>query len=230
LLFIGVISRYNPSGTMDRQVFKMKKYRWLFLSILLAGYGCTGPAPAEPDLTQMTIKDIMDSMIDPAADFLFDSLDENVTELDTTTEPFKLCWLEDKCDYIVDERTAITKAPKTDEEWLAVRRHAVTLVEAPNLLILPGRKVAQPGEKSEYPEVELEPEQIQTMIDGDRANLIKFSRGLQGAAMMAVKAADTKNQKLLFTATGEIDKACETCHLHYWYPNDKRAAEAASRR
>jgi len=24
-----------------------------------------------------------------------------------------------------------------------------------------------------------------------------------------------------------VDKACESCHLHYWYPNDKRAREAA---
>jgi cytochrome c556 len=24
-----------------------------------------------------------------------------------------------------------------------------------------------------------------------------------------------------------VDKACESCHLRYWYPNDKRAREAA---
>jgi hypothetical protein len=31
----------------------------------------------------------------------------------------------------------------------------------------------------------------------------------------------------LFHAIESIDKACESCHLHYWYPNDKRAQEAA---
>jgi hypothetical protein len=24
-----------------------------------------------------------------------------------------------------------------------------------------------------------------------------------------------------------VDKACESCHLHYFYPNDKRAHQAA---
>jgi hypothetical protein len=24
-----------------------------------------------------------------------------------------------------------------------------------------------------------------------------------------------------------LDKACESCHLHYYYPNDKRAHQAA---
>ena len=34
------------------------------------------------------------------------------------------------------------KAPKNDEEWRDVRRGAIRLVEAPNLLMLPGRHVA----------------------------------------------------------------------------------------
>ena len=31
----------------------------------------------------------------------------------------------------------------------------------------------------------------------------------------------------LFSKLGDVDKACESCHLHYWYPNDIRAREAA---
>jgi hypothetical protein len=33
-----------------------------------------------------------------------------------------------------------------------VRRRAVLLVEAPNLLVAEGRKVARPGQKAEYPD------------------------------------------------------------------------------
>ena len=202
---------------MDRQVWTVKKYRWLFLAILvLAGNGCT-KAPAEPALAQTTIKDIMNSMVDPTADFLFDSLNEVVDERDTTTGPFQVCWLENVCAQVVDERVATAKAPQTDEEWQEVRRHAITLVEAPNLLVLPNRKVAEPGAKPQYPEVEFRTEQIQALIDGDRAAFIKFARGLQDAAMMALEAADTKDNGLLFTASDQIDKACENCHLHYWY-------------
>ena len=31
----------------------------------------------------------------------------------------------------------------------------------------------------------------------------------------------------LFEAGDKLEKACESCHLHFWYPNDKRAHQAA---
>src|SRR5262249_8511280 len=106
-------------------------------------------------------------------------------------------------------------------------RRILVLVEAPNLLVMNGRKVAHAGEKSENPEVELQPEQIQALLDGDRARFLDRARALQDAAMMALKAADTKDKDALFPACERLDRACEECHHHYWYPNDKRAAEAA---
>ena len=42
-----------------------------------------------------------------------------------------------------------------------------------------------------------------------------------------MKAAEARDAKALFVAISGIDKACESCHLHYWYPNDKRAHQAA---
>ena len=45
--------------------------------------------------------------------------------------------------------------------------------------------------------------------------------------MMALKASDARDKDALFKACERLDKACENCHLHYWYPNDKRAQEAA---
>ena len=44
--------------------------------------------------------------------------------------------------------------------------------------------------------------------------------------MAALKAIDSKSAKGLFDAAGQIDHACENCHLRYWYPNDTRAQEA----
>src|SRR5262245_54161335 len=88
----------------------------------------------------------MDSMVDPSGDFLFDSVAE-----------------------IADETGVHVKAPRTDEEWAEVRRRALVLLEAPNLLTMEGRKVAQPHERSQNPQVELQPEEIQKLIDGDRS-------------------------------------------------------------
>jgi hypothetical protein len=167
--------------------------------------GCAkAQSPAADLLRTATIKDIMDSMVDPSGDFLFDSIAQ-----------------------IADENGITEKAPKTDEEWRDVRRHAVILIEAPNLLTMEGRKVAQSGERAENPQVELQPEEIQKLIEVDRNNFIRRARKLQDAAATALKAIDAKDKDALFLAIESIDRACESCHLHYWYPNDKTAQEAA---
>jgi len=185
----------------------MKTYG-LFLIVILTSVACTktdAPAPAAPQLSRpATIRDIMDSMVDPSGDFLFESVRE-----------------------IVDEKGIQQIAPQTDEDWAMVRRHAFILLEAPNLITMEGRKVAGSGEKAEFPEVELHPEEIQKLIDADRPSFIRRAKRLQDSAAAALKAIDSKDKDELFKALVSIDHACENCHLHYWYPNDKRALEAA---
>ena len=155
--------------------------------------------PAQVLTPSATIKDIMDSVVDPSAEFLFESVAE-----------------------IADEQGIREKAPQTDEEWKQVRLRAIALTEAPNLLVMNGRAVAKPGEKSENPQVELEPEQIQTLLDADRAGFVERAKVLQDAATLALKAADARNKDALFSACEQLDKACENCHTHYWYPNNGR--------
>jgi hypothetical protein len=164
----------------------------IFLLLML-----TACRPAQVLTPAATIKDIMDSVVDPNAEFLFESVAE-----------------------IADEQGIREKAPQTDEEWKQVRLRAIALVEAPNLLIMSGRSVARPGEKSKNPQVELQPEQIQALMDADRAGFIDRAKVLQDAASLALKAADARNKDALFSACEQLDKACENCHTHYWYPSD----------
>jgi len=168
----------------------------LIITLLLAVSGCTPSAVPEPELEKSaTIKDIMDSMVDPSGEFLFESIQE-----------------------ISDEHGVTQKAPQTEQEWAEVRHRAVTLLEAPNLLVMPGRRVALPNEKPERQEIELAPDRIQQLIDGDRVSFINRARDLQGAANMALKAIDARDKKALLDALTVLDKACENCHLQYWYP------------
>jgi hypothetical protein len=161
--------------------------------------GASAPAStsAADFRTTATIKDIMDSVVDPSADYLWDSVATIVTRKGT------------------EERR-----PRTDMEWKEVRRRAIALVEATNLLIMPGRKVAKPGEKSENPGIELGPEDIQGLIDADHASLVKFAHGLHDAGMKALAAIDKKDPDALSDSGEAIDEACEQCHLKYWYPPD----------
>ena len=166
--------------------------------LVVAAAGCGGreePPPQSPFRPTATIKDIMTSIIDPEADVLWNSV-ATIVSLSGTEE----------------------RAPKTEEEWAAVRQSAVQLVEATNLLRVPGRHVARPGEKSENPRIELQPETIQKMIAEDPAAWSGLVDRLHDAAVPALKAIDARNAKGLFDAGEHIEHACEACHQRYWYP------------
>lgn len=170
----------------------------------LAGGACqsqqSSPAPAAPQagyVPTATIKDLMLSVIDPSADVVW---------LSVTT--------------VVDEKGLVETMPKTDEEWLKVRHGAVTLMEAANLLMIPGRRVARPGEKSETPGVELEPEEMDALIAKDRAAWNARATRLHDTVAEVIQAIDAKDGNKVFELGEKIEEACENCHKQYWYPNE----------
>ena len=110
--------------------------------------------------------------------------------------------------------------PKTEEDWERVRNYAVTIVEATNLLLIPGRHVAPPGAKAADVS-ELEPAVIEQKITSDPAMWASHVAKLHDVAMESVKAIDDKSPDGLIQAGDHLDKACEACHLVYWYPSEK---------
>ncbi len=149
-----------------------------------------------------TVKDVMHSMVDPSGEFLFHSVR-----------------------MIADDRGVREIAPHTDAEWENVRQRLAILLEAPNLL--QGRRAARPTDRSKNPQVESEPEDIQKLLDADSPAFLRHAQRLRDAASVAMKAVDAKDKDALLLGLDGIDKACESCHLRYWYPKDKRAQEAA---
>jgi len=173
-------------------------------TLIFLAAACSRSKPAESPLRPTaTIKDIMDSLVDPSADVLWESVATIVSAAG------------------VEERQ-----PRTDEDWANVHRRAIELVEATNLLLMEGRHVAKPGEKSENPGIELQPEEIEKLINADRQAWVTFAHGLHDAAMPALKATQDRNPEALLNAGEKIDSACENCHLKYWYPLDEQAQKA----
>jgi hypothetical protein len=128
-------------------------------TLVAASVACSGTKPAEPaagpDIRPTgTIKEIMDSVIDPSADVLWESVSTTINR-------------EGQTDHM----------PRTDEDWKTVRRSAVSLAEATNLLLIGPRRVAPAGEKSEFPDIELGPEEMQKLMDADRAAWVKNAHG-----------------------------------------------------
>ena len=122
---------------------------------------------------------------------------------------------------VASDKGLVETRPTTDEEWARVRAGAITLAESANLLMIPGRRVARPGEKSETPGVELEPEEMDVLIAKDRTSWDKHARDLYNAAMIAAQAAERKDADKIFEIGESIEHACEGCHRAYWYPNEK---------
>ena len=57
----------------------------------------------------------------------------------------------------------------------------------------------------------------------DRALWNKHADGLRIAALESLEITKARDGEGLFDAGEMIDKACESCHLEYWYPGDKKA-------
>ena len=157
------------------------------------------PAPPPPEyVPTATVKDLMQSVVDPNADVVW---------LAVTT--------------VQSNKGTVETRPKTDEEWTKVRHGAVALMEASNLLMVPGRHVARPGEKSETPGIELEPSEMEVLIAKDMTAWHKRAKALHEAGLAALQAIDAKDADKLFEVGEQIERACESCHSQYWYPNEK---------
>jgi hypothetical protein len=139
--------------------------------------------------------------IDPSADVLWDSVA-----------------------YIATPKGIEDRQPRTDDEWKTVRNSAITLIEAANLLSMPGRSVAaapKPGDAA--PGLgELSHAEIQQRIDATHEGFSQFARNLQDAGLKTLAAINARDAQGLMDAGGTIDEACEACHVTYWYPNQNR--------
>jgi hypothetical protein len=142
-----------------------------------------------------SLQEVMDGIIDPAADELWGSVETTVTR-----------------------QGVQEKQPHTPDEWAEVRRKAITLIEASNLLVIEGRQV---GAKPFPAEAQgaLDSAQIQQRIAGERAVFVGFAGSLRASAQQALAAIDAKDPAALVKAGGGLDGVCEGCHMRFWYPN-----------
>jgi hypothetical protein len=146
-----------------------------------------------------TMKDIMDSFVDPSADYIWDAVSTTMTA-----------------------SGSVEKYPRTDEEWNELRRRAIQIMEGANLLLMPGRRVANPGSVSD-PQIELPPDRIEALINEDRANFTRLAHDLYDTMVPVLQAIEAKDRHKLLDVGEGIERACENCHIKYWYPPAPKA-------
>jgi len=171
--------------------------------LLLSAAACSpGNSPGEAKLPvapqfipAASIQDLMVSQIDPAADFIWDSVGTIITAAGT-----------------------LDRQPRTAEQWAEVRRRVIALIEATNLLIIPGRRVASSAFPSDGPGV-LSSADIERKLRDDPAAFNAFALALRGVALQALTAVDHQDAAALSQAGEAMDGACEACHVANWYPH-----------
>ena len=141
----------------------------LFICAALAAAACGGPQPP-PYKPVVDVKQLMQGIVDPSADAVWQSVA-----------------------IIFSKQGILERRPRTKEEWEAVRNHAMTLTEAGNLLMMPGRAK-------------------------DGGDWMKFAQELIDTSAVALRAAEARDADRLLNTSGEIDEVCERCHKKYW-PN-----------
>jgi len=172
------------------------------------------PAPIAPaklwgDLKPVvSVKELMRDMLDPASDFIFDAVKVEFTKAGT-----------------------FEHSPKTDEDWEKIRFGAVTLAEGVYLLKIP-RPFAPPDDEnnSTGPDAtELSPAQIKAKLEADPVLWNAKIEALRNVGLEVLEIVKKKKADELWEAGDNLDKACETCHVQYWYPGDKALLEKVDR-
>ena len=125
------------------------------------------PTPPPSFKAAATNKELMDELIEPAANVYWDAVGS-----------------------VTDKNGTVEKAPKTDDEWNAVRNAALIVAESGNLLMIEPRV-------------------------RDRDQWIRLARGLVEVGEKARKAAQSKDKKAVFDVGAEVYEACVNCHKIY---------------
>jgi hypothetical protein len=194
------LSSYFPFMAIKHVGYRHAAAAGLIVAFLHAG--CAAPAPETPPPADApyrpvaSIREVMNSVIDPSIDVVWNSVAT-----------------------VIDDGRHTDRAPVTDEDWAEVRRHALIVSEAANLLLMQGRAVAPPGAQSSAPGVELPPEEIRALIDKNPEGWNFYVQAFQDSMKPALAAIDAKNAQALFDAGDEIDTTCENCHQVFWFPN-----------
>jgi hypothetical protein len=155
----------------------------------------------------LTIRELMTHFIDPTADFVFDAVVFDSNEKGTSHT-----------------------VPVSEDDWAKVERGAWQLAESANLLMIPRQAeppntpgvTLRPGERAP----ELSGAEIDAKIDADRKKWNQHADALRVASLNALTIVKARNPDGILDAGSEIDKACESCHLEYWYPGDRAAVLA----
>ena len=165
--------------------------------MVLTGCGQpTGAADPLPFAVTASIQELMQYEVDPSADAIWDAAGTTLTR-----------------------QGLVEKQPRSDEDWKALRQHAIVLLEATNLLVIRGRRVAPKEFPSDGPGV-FSSQDIEAEVARRQREFDAFAQGLRASGQRVLSAIDRRDVEALLKESAAMDGACEACHRSFWYPHE----------
>jgi hypothetical protein len=111
-------------------------------------------------------------------------------------------------------------APQTDEDWENLRTSAITLVEAGNALLIPGRVTEAADPEVEYPAYMYTSEEIQTRLEANPELWRTYIQEMQFFTQATLESIERRDVLGLIEKGAVINNACQGCHAEFWYRRD----------
>ena len=146
-------------------------------------------------------------MIDPVADNVFNAISTVGTE-----------------------KGVVENVPTTDEDWEKIRIGGVSIAEGAYLLKIQ-RPFAPPGEENPGPDAPvLSAAQMRAKVEADPVMWNAKIEALRNVGLEVLDIVKRKDVNELWDAGENLDRACESCHIEYWYPGEKDLFRRLDRR
>jgi len=110
--------------------------------------------------------------------------------------------------------------PQTNEDWERLRTSAITLVEAGNALLIPGRVTEPTDPEVEYPDYMYTSEEIQARLEANPEIWRSYIQAMQLFTQATLEAIERRDVLGLIETGATINNACEGCHSEFWYRRD----------
>lgn len=151
-------------------------------------------AEASPFDTGSSIEDLMTALVAPNAEALWNAVS-----------------------YVVTAEGATETLPQTDADWEKLRASAIALIEAGNMLMVPGRAILSGKESAESAGFQLSADEIAQLIAEDAQTWDAYAQRMQESTRLTLQAIELRDLMGLTEWGATINEACEACHAQYWY-------------
>jgi hypothetical protein len=185
----------------------MRTWAWIVAPALLLS-GCQKKAEAPPaETTKTTLHEIMKDEVDTRGDDVWAVGNAHI-----------------------DGDAGLDGASMTDADWAklaaaatSLRQAALDIVNLPKPIV-----VVKPGTKIAYEDTSWgdSAASVQANVDKDPQGLIDLANALAQHGADIATAAGKHDAETAGRLINELDGVCESCHVKYWYPSEKKLIES----